>query len=299
MSGRLARALGLAISLGLLAWIGLRIASDWSAIEVWALLDRPVPLLISGALLLAAYLLRGLAYARILRGLDARVPTLIAMQVFFASQAGRYIPGKVWQVAGAGLLGQQRAGAGASAALASVVVVAVHHVVGAALALLALRAVRGAAGASAAALLVLLVGGAAALWLLRSPLFARLVRRMAERAGLELGGLRLPSTRLLLETLPLFIAVWLGFGLALWLVAGGNLPAPDAVGIMAAGCVAGYVVLVAPSGLGVREATLALLLAPKLGAAEAALVAVVLRLWMTVLEGVLITWGLFGARAAR
>jgi uncharacterized membrane protein YbhN (UPF0104 family) len=58
---------------------------------------------------------------------------------------------------------------------------------------------------------------------------------------------------------------------------------PRMIGAQAAAFLVGYVSLV-PAGLGVREAALALLLAPVLPPGSSAAVAIVLRLWNTVTE---------------
>jgi hypothetical protein len=70
------------------------------------------------------------------------------------------------------------------------------------------------------------------------------------------------------------------------LVSGLGLQAPllSAASAVAAAYVLGYVAVFAPAGLGVREATLTLLLTPQFGVTTAGAVAVTARLWTTVLE---------------
>ncbi len=57
-----------------------------------------------------------------------------------------------------------------------------------------------------------------------------------------------------------------------------------AVGGFAGAYFLGYAAVFAPAGVGVREGALAVLLAPWTGPAEAAVLAVIARLWMTVGE---------------
>jgi hypothetical protein len=56
------------------------------------------------------------------------------------------------------------------------------------------------------------------------------------------------------------------------------------VSAFAAAYVLGYVMVFAPAGLGPREGFLILFLTPHAGAASAGVVAIVLRIWMTLVE---------------
>ncbi len=88
---------------------------------------------------------------------------------------------------------------------------------------------------------------------------------------------------------------WLGIGLGTWVIYGGAfwilarglglqvtvLPTASA---FAAAYVLGYVMIFAPAGLGVREGFLVALMAPHVGAGPAGALAIVARLWTTVIE---------------
>jgi hypothetical protein len=89
--------------------------------------------------------------------------------------------------------------------------------------------------------------------------------------------------------LGLYLPVWLGYGIAFGLLWASfpALPAvfwPGALGGFAAAYFLGYAALFAPAGVGVREGAMAVLLAPWTGAAAAAVLAVIARIWMTVGE---------------
>lgn len=290
------RVSGLLASSALLLWIAFRMAGSADGVAWHALRLRPAPLLGSGLLLATAYLLRGAIYVLLLRRVDAGVSAASALEIFFASQAGRYLTGKVWQIAGAGLLARLRGVSASAAAQSALSVVLLHHLAGAVTALLAVRRLDGAALG-----LTLLVGGGALAVLLAPALLADTLRRIARLAGRDPGEIPAVSRRRLLALTPAFVSIWLLFGGALALLAEATLPAPaslspfDATGVMAASCVAGYVVLIAPAGLGVREATMVLLLSPTYGTALAGLLALAMRVWMTAIEMVFIVWGLAGA----
>jgi hypothetical protein len=85
-----------------------------------------------------------------------------------------------------------------------------------------------------------------------------------------------------------YAAVWIAFGIGLYCLSAGVSAAPGAVsgyvGAFALAWVAGFVSFLTPGGLGVREAALAALLRPQLGAAPAVALALLSRLWSTVGE---------------
>jgi len=118
-----------------------------------------------------------------------------------------------------------------------------------------------------------------------------LLQRLVEFAARKLGR---PQVRLrasyggLLAVTGCYAAVWIAFGIALyWLSAGVSATSCSVwgyVGAYALAWVAGFVSFLTPGGLGVREAALAALLGPQLGAAPAVALALLARLWVTVGE---------------
>jgi hypothetical protein len=181
------------------------------------------------------------------------------------------------------------------AGLASLLSVLLHHVVGAVLALSVIGHVTERVWLGGAAALVVGIGGIAFVmspamgWSLR--VLARLTKRQS------LATLRPPAPARLLGLTLGFGVVWTAFGATLILVATGLFPdrpllAPlDAIGIIAAAAVVGFAVLVAPSGLGVREAVMVALLKDTTGFMEASIIAIGMRVVMTVTELALMLWG--------
>ena len=76
-------------------------------------------------------------------------------------------------------------------------------------------------------------------------------------------------------------AGWMATGIAAWILVGALVPSPPGLlfvtGVYALAWLIGFVIVFAPSGLGVREAMLVALLAPRFGAGPATAIAVVLR----------------------
>ena len=225
-----------------------------------------------------------------------------AARIWFISNLGRYVPGKVWQIGAMGVLAQER-GVSPIAATGSAVVVNIVSIIAGFGVVVAtggrvLARYAGEAMAVASVLVVALV-----VLPLGLTLAARLYRRLTGRE-LSLGTL---PPRALVAALIGTSAAWLLYGVAFrWFALG--------VGMSEAGGLAsytaaytlsyllGYLVLFAPGGIGVREGALVASMT-QLGLAsvgEATVVAVTSRLWLTALEvipGVLLV--AFGAGRRR
>jgi len=93
--------------------------------------------------------------------------------------------------------------------------------------------------------------------------------------------LELVRGRILAAAALLAAASWAITGTAAWILIAALTPSPPdpffLIGAYAFAWLVGFLVVFAPSGLGVREATLIVLLAPHLGAGPATVLAVVLR----------------------
>ena len=117
-----------------------------------------------------------------------------------------------------------------------------------------------------------------------------------DRGSRDLRPIRLPW-RYLLAVLAVYAGFWYLHGLSTWLVArsigaAGTLTAVSATPIFAASWLIGFLVVLVPSGLGVREWTLNYLLVANAGmpAEAATFVAVVVRLAIIVAELLLLLW---------
>jgi len=238
---------------------------------------------LSSLLLLAGYFLTGVVWALIVTNLGGpEVPVVDAIRVFMIANLGRYVPGKVWQIAGLAVLAKDL-GVPAQTAAAAAVLGQGVALVGATL--IGLQAV---AALSLPGLprwvIVAAIFGAAFVGLL-PPVF-----RAA--TGLWFRLARTPEPE---HLRPSQAVVWLALGVLNWLLFAGAfwilvrglglevslIPAASA---FAAAYVLGYVMIFAPAGLGVREAFLITLLTPHTGPASAGGIAVIARLWTTVIE---------------
>lgn len=233
--------------------------------------------------LLAGYFGTGLLWGHIVRGLGG--PTLSAttsVRLFMVANLGRYVPGKVWQIAGLVALSRKQGVPASTATAAAVLGQGIGLASATLVGLTALWTVADGAAWRWALPVVLLGGTALAL---APPVFHAVVAtwfRLAKTEEPE--GLR-----------PRRAVGWLGLGLLTWVLYGGafwilveslglRVAALPTASAFAAAYVLGYVMVFAPAGLGVREGFLVALLAPQIGAGPAGAVAIIARLWTTVIE---------------
>ncbi len=242
-------------------------------------------LLLSCGLLLAAYLLSAGMWGLMVRELGgAEVGLVPSLRVFFTANLGRYLPGKLWQIAGVAVLAQ-REGVGPAIATAAALLGQAFSLAGATL--VGLGVLLGGAGGPVpgggwvAGVALALLGlttlprvlvGLLGFWF-------RLARREMP-AGLR------PGRSFGIRWIGLYSVVWILQGGAFWVLAlgmGAELTPLVGIPAFSAAYVLGYVALFSPAGIGVREGFLVLFLEPVLGPGGA-VVAVVARLWSTLLE---------------
>jgi len=207
-----------------------------------------------------------------------------SLRVFFTANLGRYLPGKVWQIAGLAYLAKGE-GVPAPTATGAAILGQALSLAGATLvgSVVLLGSGRGPSlgGGWAVAVLLVLLLSVTFPGILKAllPLWFRLARQEVP------GGFR-PDPAFGVRWLGLYAIGWAVQGLAFWILVRGlgfNLTLLEGVPAYPAAYVAGYVALFAPAGAGVREGMLVVFLGPILGTG-AAVVALLARLWTTVVE---------------
>lgn len=271
--------------------------SDFTMDDLGALDPRAAPLLAATLLLSAVNVVHAFLWRRILRDLGVGAPDAgSTLRVYFIASLGRYLPGKLWQLAGLAMLSRREGLPGGAATACAIIGQLAFVVTGLLLlALLLPDSGRGMAGLAAASGLIALSAG---VWLLLATRAGHGAREWL-RARVPAASSRIGAAFDLADRIrPGRAAVWLvGYGLS-WVaigvaftlfvdafVPGAASSARALSGAIAASYLAGYLALV-PAGLGVREATLSLLLAqvPTVPVAAALVIAVLQRVWFTVAE---------------
>lgn len=251
-------------------------ASAWTPEPVW--------FLGSCALLLLGYLVSAALWGRIVQDLGGpRLPAAEAVRVFMVANLGRYLPGKVWQIAGLAVLAKRRGVPAGTATGAAVVGQGIALVAALLVGLGALLAgpedVRrwGLPGAA------LVVAGTGVF--LVPAVFRRAMGLWFRLARQELppGLGSVHAVRWLL----LYVANWALYAFSFWVLAASFGHRADVLPVasaFAAAYVLGYIMIFAPAGVGVREGFLVAFLTPYLGVGPAGALAVVARLWTTAVE---------------
>ena len=269
------------------------VAEKWDEISVSAAALRPSwsGLLSASACVFAGYAVLIASWRLLLRTWNSPLPVLDAARIWFVSSLGKYVPGKVWAIGAMAVLAKE-AGASPLAATGSSVIMALVNVAagfvvvalaGAGDVLAAFPALRVGAWITLAVTLVGLAYGPVLLvWMVRQG--TRLFRRPMPDMP------KISRTTLLLvfvANIVAWIAYGVGFGI-FWsaLLGHGGGISTAALAVYTASYLLGYLALVVPGGLGVRETALTgLLISLRLATpADAALLAAASRIWLTVLE---------------
>jgi hypothetical protein len=209
-----------------------------------------------------------------------------AAGIWTVSSLGKYVPGKVWAIAGMAMLAK-RVGvppwiATGAAVLNQILAIGAGVVVVAFTGTSLLEARYPWLRTAMWILLALVVVGVVVLS------STDVVRRLLVAAGVEVGDTAGPPFGALLVAGLANGIAWLGYGVSLWLLARGltevPLPLGLAIGAFAASYLIGFLALVAPAGLGVRESVFILMLDHAVGTPAAVALAVASRLLLTVTE---------------
>jgi uncharacterized membrane protein YbhN (UPF0104 family) len=243
---------------------------------------------LSGLVVFASYALLIDVWRRLV-GASASVPFWRAAHVFFVSSLGKYVPGKVWALGAMAVLARREgvpAAVGASAAILNQLVnLAAGFVV---VAVTGARALPVMWPAAAWAVPVFAALGALALVALPVAL-PRLTATVARRLGRQDAAVVTPGA--LWYAVASNAIAWFLYGAAfhlfvLALGVGGGGDWLTSVAVFTGSYVLGYLFLLAPGGIGVREVVMgAALTGLHLATpAQAAVVAFGSRLWLTVLE---------------
>ena len=243
-----------------------------------------VELVLSAILLAVSLALTPLGWVLICRSMGAQIPVHEMFAAWYASQLGRYIPGKVWLFAGrAGFLkarGMKMGRAAATTAYELFFTVASIGMLVIILVLLSPEVFQHQTGRAAA------IAASSAVLLL--PLLHPVQLFLCRKKGIDPG--KLPSAGTSVAATLTYAFLWLMRGLSLFLLLKGagltGLHFSHSLAAAPLSWLAGYIVFFVPGGIGVREAAAAAIAAPGL-IAPATLVIAGQRLFMALVEALL------------
>jgi len=262
-------------------------------------------LLGSFLILLGVYLAHAFLWRRIMR--DLRLGDLSprdTLRIYFLASLGRYVPGKVWQLAGMAVLAGKAGLPPIKATAAAVLGQLAFLLTGILFLAVSLPGWRDMEALQGSGLSAWLVGGGVALaagslllWILVATRFGHGLREWAVRRAGARAGEKVRRAFELADTVRtgdavlwacFYAATWVALGLAFLAFTAAFVPAawgtPQYVaGTIAASYLAGYV-LPLPAGIGSREAFMVLLLTPVTGAGAAVVISLLSRVWFTAAE---------------
>jgi glycosyltransferase 2 family protein len=224
------------------------------------------------------------AWRRVVLSMGEKLAFFQAVRIWFLASLGKYVPGKVWAVAGAAILAQ-RAGVDPSTAVAGALVLQALALASGAVAVAftareAFQAVGPVVMPLALAVVALSVTG---IFVLASqPLLDRLSRLLPA----SLPRLRAIAPGVLVAAFVANVFAWGAYGVALICLAHGLLPdlrlgLAQAIGVFTCSYLVGFIAVFAPGGLGPRESIFLLMLAGEIGLKPAAALALASRLLLT------------------
>ena len=260
--------------------------TELQALDIGAWTPRWGVFALSCAILLAGYLVSAALWGLMVKDLGGPwLGLTVVVPVYLVANLGRYVPGKLWQLAGLAVLALRRGVPArvstAAAALGQAIALGAAALVGSS----ALLGWGGSPGGWWSVVSVAIVAGVLAVALV-PPLQRRAIRLWFGLAG-ESGASPEPGVATTLRWLALYTLNWMVYAGSFWvLVRSLDLPgSPLQVGpAFAAAYLLGYVALFAPAGMGVREGFLIVFLSPTMGASAAGVVSLVARLWTTGVE---------------
>lgn len=276
----------------LLWYVGRTFVGQWEEFRA-----EPLPhdlqwgsLLLSCAIVLTTYALLVQVWRALMAGAGSRLSFWRAAEIWSISNLWRYVPGKVWSIGAMSVMAHRAQVPAEAAASASILGVVLNIMTGVALSmLLAWRWLGAYSPGAQSAAVVLLIAGILSLLALPYAL-PRLSALAARTLGRDVT-LQPPPQWALGLAVAGNILSWALYGLAFAYFTRGVLGVSAGatwqyIAVFTASYVIGYIILIAPGGLGPREFAMYQLLTsmslatPK----EAALLTVASRVWLTVLE---------------
>ncbi|MGL5824885.1 MAG: hypothetical protein ACRCYU_08720 [Nocardioides sp.] len=268
-------------------WLSLRGRFD----EVGdALLETsPVGVVAGLALALIGLLATGILWLRVMACLSGPLPVVDGLAIFFLGQLGKYIPGSVWSIGAQAELARRHAVTRRATVTAGLLFLGYHLDTAVVFGALALLVDEVDSPWPDWVTVLALVGAVASL----APGIVRRIGTRVAGRGLCLGWL---DTAMIVGLMSI---AWAAYAGAL-VVLSPNLPWRDLIalgGAFAAAYAIGVVVVFAPAGVGAREATFVLLVAPLTGVAAATALALLARVVHTAADALMAAgWWLVAER---
>lgn len=251
------------VALALLGGVAWAVAAQWDAVRATIAQIQLPYLALSLVAAMVGMVCNVMAFNAVLGALGTRVRTAEACRCYLVGQLGKYLPGSVWAFVLQVELAKKAGVPRVNGFTATIVTLGLSTAGALVIGLVGLPHLLGIGGAAPVVLLVLLP---VAVFCALPPVLTRLVNlllRLLRRRPMP-GPLGWADVGRALGWTTL---AWVLFGTHLWLLASSVAAAGltgwvQCVGVLALAMTAGSLALVAPSGIGVREAIIVAALAP-------------------------------------
>jgi glycosyltransferase 2 family protein len=289
LGGLLRYAVGALVAVACFWFLGDRLARDWHRIP-WREIHLSVPLLCSAFLVMFIWVfMYGLTWKVLLAGLGERISIYNSVSVLAVSQIGKYVPGKVWFTVGRMYLAKKH-GVNEAKTLVSTVMEIAFSLLGAVIlfGLAVILIPRGIVPTRAYLAFVLIPFCLVAVY---PPILTRVTGFVLRRLGKPVFEIRM-TFRQLLGVLSLYVLLWIIQGAGCYLLVRSFYPLglsrlPMVAGAFALSWILGFIVLISPAGLGIREGIFTFALRLVVPEPVAIIAALMSRIWITGSEGLL------------
>lgn len=290
------RALKALILIAALIWVGKKVVDAIRAVHSGdlALQIRPAWLGLSALVILATYCLLIWSWLYIVRGLSGKsIPLLSGARIWFISNLGTLLPGRIWGIIQMGAMSAEQGINPVAAGAASIINAAVNIATGMAVGVIAgLPAIvlRNRFGAEWTWIAWALTG-AAILGVVLLPIIVPWAFRVAhDRFGANVPTEDVPP-RIIAVSVAANVVSWFLYGAAFLCLRRGVLDVTASsliqhTAAFATSYVVGYMFIIVPGGMGVREETLtqAMVAAGMATPVQANAISVVSRLWLLIIQ---------------
>lgn len=275
------------ITLAVLYYVWLTVLDNWAQVSGYAWDFDPGLMALSAVMFCAAYVYLAWVWGKVLEYTGHRVPFRDAWDTYYIGNLGRYIPGKVWTIAGTAWIADRRGlppvKTGTAAVFAQAYSIISSFVFLALFLILQGVRVEGIRFEWLAPLIVLFTG----IFIVPGNL-ERVINRMLAALGRESISLGLTVGKAVRIVWWYFLS-WLLFGVAYWLFMAAvtndrSLSLIVLTAVFSAAYVGGFLAVFVPGGLGVRESLMSVLLAGSVPHGVGLLTAFLVRLLVTGIE---------------
>lgn len=264
-----------------------RLVADWNKIP-WQDIHLNVPLLvIAFAILLFGYIpVFGLTWKVLLAGLGEKLPAVKAVAIIAVSQLGKYIPGKVWFTLGRIYLAKRHGIPESKSAVSALMEIGFALLT--ALILFALTILLLPRGQAPVQVYLTFILVPLCLLVIYPPVLRRIVNFILRRLRQPVIDIRLSFGRIA-ALVGLYLSMWLAQGIGFFVLINSFYrlsfaQLPVVVGGYSLAWILGFLVLISPAGLGIREGILTFALRLIMPEPVAIIAALLGRVWITVAE---------------